>query len=177
MQGPTDRFSAFLVSERARHIRRLRLAGVIAVLIVVLIYQTQWLMLRPGLAILLAGQLGVVVALLWRNAKLLKDLDSGKRDVLEENAVLAWFQSEERFMRRLMLFESGCQMIGFGALGYGFWMVTRSLWLAIAIGVVYPVSSYLGVTRRRSRDTIRKLRTEKQEVVLSRLRPWRESIN
>ena len=153
----------------------MRLAAMVAALIAVLIYQTQWFMLRPALAILLAGQAGAVVALLWKNRGITKDLDRWKTSPVEEATVVDWFASEERFVRRLLLLESGCQLIGFLALGFEFWMVTRSLWLAAAIGFLYPVSSYFGVTRRRSRDVIKKLHSEKQQVALSGLRRWDQS--
>ena len=172
MQEATERFLSFLTSERARHSRRLRLALLLAALIAVLLYQTQWFILRPALAILLVGQTGAVLALLWKNRAITKDLDRWKTAPFEEVTVLDWFAAEERFVKRLSLFESGCQLMGFAALGFEFWMATRSLWLAVAIGFFYPVSSYFGVTRRRNRDVIKKLRSEKQQVALSGLRRW-----
>ncbi len=167
MHGGDDPFLSFLVFERARHAKRSRFAAVIAALIAVLFYQTQWLILRPGLAILLVGQACVALALFLKNAKLQKDLDRTKAGAINATAFPAWFEGEELFVKRLALFENACQMIGFAALGYGIWVPTRSLWLALAIGVAYPATAYLGITRKRNLKTIRQLRTGKEEVTFS----------
>ncbi|MDQ2774834.1 MAG: hypothetical protein M3Y57_07915 [Acidobacteriota bacterium] len=135
-----------------------------AALIALLIYQTQWLLLRPGLTILLAGQVGAVLVLCIKNTKLLRDLDCGKARASEAPDFLAWFDEEETFVRRLAFFQNGCQMIGFVALGYEFWVSTRNLWLAITIGCVYPATVYWGATRRSNLKTIRRLRKQKKEI-------------
>jgi hypothetical protein len=163
MQGAGERFLLFVVLERDRHIRRLRLPSLTAVLIGVLLYQTQWLILRPGLTILLAGQVGVVVALLLRSTALSEDLNRLNAGVLNQEAVRAWFEKEEAFARRLALFESGCQAIGFIALGYAFWVTTQSYFLALMIGIVYPATVYFGITRRRNLRMFKQIRAEKQD--------------
>jgi hypothetical protein len=58
-----DRFSSFVAMERSRHGKRLYTAIFVALLIACLLYETQWLMLRPGLLVLLIGQLGDVLGL------------------------------------------------------------------------------------------------------------------
>ena len=165
MQGTIDRFLLFVVTERARHTKRLRLPSLMVVLIAILLYQTQWPVLRPGLAILLAGQAGVMVALFLRSVTLAEDLNRRNSGVLDGAAVVAWFAGEEAFVKRLAFFESGCQTLGFAALGYAFWTATQSLWLALAIGLVYPITTYLGITHRRNLKTLRQLEAEKQEIV------------
>jgi len=57
-------------------------------------------------------------------------------------------------------------MIGFLTLGYAFWASTRSLWLSLAIGFVYPVTAYFGLTRGKSLEAIKRIRAAKQEVSL-----------
>lgn len=174
MHGGKDRFLSFLLLQRALHTKRWRFAAVMALFIAILSYQTQWLILRPGLTILLTGQAGVVFLLLWRNAKLSQDLNRWKAAAAEEplpagaaeEPLSTWFEAEEKFVKRLAIFETICQMVGFVTLGYEIWVVTRSLLLALAIGVVYPATSYFGITRVRNRKAIRQLRTEKRELTV-----------
>ncbi len=165
MSGAPDRFLFFVAVERARHLKQLRFASFVAALIAVLIYRTQWLILRPGLMILLAGQAGAAAFLLWRNTALSKDLNRINVGAMAKEAIPVWFKKEEQFVKHLALLESVCQVIGFVALGYGFWMATRTVWLALAIGVVYPATVYLGMTRVKNLRAIKQLRTEKQEIL------------
>lgn len=167
MRDGDDRFLRFLISERASHTKRSRFAALMAILIGILLYQTQWLILRPGLSILLAGQAGVVLFLMLRNAKLSKDLDRGKISDTEEVSVPVWFEGEEAFIKRVAVFENACQAIGFVTLGYEIWVATGSLLLALAIAVVYPATAYFGITRGRNLKAIRRLRTEKEKLAIS----------
>ena len=166
MTAAVNRFLSFVASERSLHLRRLRFAVLMCVLLVALILKTQWSVLKPGLAILLAGQAGVAIALLFESNRLAHTLRAGAAD---ESSVLGcfakWFGSERRFVSRLALFESACQMAGLALLGYEFWLATRSLWLALAIGVVYPATTYLGVVRRKNARTLQRLRTGQEEFV------------
>ncbi len=150
--------------ERSRHSKRLYTAILVALLIACLLYETQWLMLRPGLLVLLIGQLGDVLGLYLRNVHLAHDLEQTKAEGLNEAALGPWFEREESFVRRLALFDVSCQTIGFLALGYAFWVSTGSLGLALAVGVIYPVASYLGITRRKTLEGMRRLRAKKQEL-------------
>ena len=158
-----DRFLSFLILERAYHAKRLCFAALLATLIAILLYQTQWLMLRPGLTILLFGQVGLVLSLTLRNVKLSKDLDRRKIDTTEASFP-AWLEREELFVKRLAVFESACQIIGFATLGYEIWVPTRSSLLALAIGVLYPATAYFGITRGKNLKAINRLRTEKEQV-------------
>ena len=157
-------FFSFVVSERSHHARRLRFAGLMCVLILGLLYETRWWGLRPGLAILLAGQAGVVVTLFFRNKQLSKTLAARGTQAPQENSFTAWFEGEEALARRLMFFESACQMLGFAVLGYEFWVATRSLWIALGIGVVYPITIYFAMTRRKHVNMIRHLVIKKEEI-------------
>lgn len=170
MQGAVDRFLSVVALERARHAKRLRLSLLIAALIFVLIYQTQWLILRPGLVVLLVGQAGSAIAIMSRSRKLAKELEH-ERTGEEEDDLLAWFEAEERFLKQLAAYEAGCQMLGFACLGYEFWVASGSFWLAVAIGLVYPITTYFGITRRRYLSAIKRLRSERKEVALNLLRP------
>ena len=167
MYTGVDRFVLFVEAERARHIKRWRVAALLAALIAVLLTQTQWIPLRPGLGILLAGQMGVALALVSRNLNLSKHLDSRRNGAFGEAALPGWFASEESFVRRLSIFEAGCQMLGFMALGYEFWIVTHSLWLALAIGLVYPATAYLGMARRSNLQRVREIRNEREKQCAS----------
>jgi hypothetical protein len=40
------------------------------------------------------------------------------------------------------------------------------LWLSLAIGFVYPVTAYFGMSRRKSLEAIKRIRATKQEVSL-----------
>jgi uncharacterized membrane protein len=143
-------FEAFVSGQRQRHGKRLSVAVLVMLLIAVLLSETQWLNLRTGLIVLLAGQAGVVTALLWRRWRL--DIDRRKAPCS------AWFVSEERFIQRLTLFETACQVTGFLLLGRALWMATGSLLLALAIGVVYPMTLYVGLTRRKTAASLREIR-------------------
>jgi hypothetical protein len=53
-----DQFVAFIGAERDNCVRRARSVALFSILILALLYRTEWTILRPGLAILLIGQLG-----------------------------------------------------------------------------------------------------------------------
>ena len=163
MNGATDRFLDFVLLESRRHVRRASVAGLVAALVATLLYETQWLNLRAGLAVLLVGYLGDVLALLLRNVQLLKDLDRKTAESMNEADYTTWFECEEVFVKRLALFDTACQMIGFLTLGYEFWASTRSLWVSLAIGFVYPITAF-GMTRRKSLEAVKQIRATRQEV-------------
>jgi hypothetical protein len=142
MHQSAGRFESLRLLQRARHGQRLWIATLVGGLIAVLLYQTQWPGLRPGLLVLLAGQAGDVLALSWRRWQLTR---------------LETLQTEERFMRRLARFDLVSQTTGFLILGYAIWTSTGNLWLAAGIGVVYPVTAYFGITRARNAAALRNL--------------------
>ncbi len=156
LKGRTGLFLSFVQSQRRSRVKNVITAILTAVLISALLYETQWLSLRPGLIMLLIGQLGSAVALVFRNMQ-----------ASNEATHPDWFEAEERFLDRLALFDSISLFLGFLALGYAFWVSTESLWLSIAIGIVYPAAFYFGVTRRRRLEAIKKLAVKKQQLGLS----------
>jgi hypothetical protein len=153
MSAAADRFLFFVALSRARNTKRRRFALLIAALIAVLLWQTQWLSLRPGLATLLTGQIGSALILLYRNRRSVGSAE-----------LLAWFDQEKAFLERLALFENGLQMIGFLVLAFGLWSSTRNLWMAIALGIVYPATAYFGLTRRSDARAIEDLKKQKKEI-------------
>ena len=153
-------FATFVAVERVLHLKRMRFAGLMVALIVCVLYRIDWTLLRPGLVVLLAGQAGVVAALITRNIAI-SNMRVGPLDAVD---LQAWFKAEESFVRWLAIFENGCQIVGFLILGYGLWLVTRSSGLALLSGIVYPVSVYFGVTRKRNVAAIRRLRLEREKV-------------
>ena len=51
-------------------------------------------------------------------------------------------------------------------LGYGFWEITRNVWIALAIGALYPASLYLGVMRSGSAAGLKELLRHRDEMSL-----------
>lgn len=172
MQESGNRFRLFLVAQRTQYAKKLRSIAVIGALIAVLLYQTQWLGLRPGLAILLTNQAGLASILIWRWTRLNKDLDLSKMDLPNTDVghtfAAVWLEGEERLIKNLALIENVCQMIGFATLGYEIWIATGSLWLAVAIGLIYPLTAYFGLVRGQHRRAIRRLRTEREALMSSK---------
>jgi hypothetical protein len=164
LNDATDRFLSFVAVERRRHSSRVYVASLVAVLIALLLYQTQWLYLRPGLIVLLGGQVGDVLALLLRSVQLASDMRNKKPGLVTGAALNLWFKREELFIKNLAIFDGACQIIGFLALGYAFWISTSSLALALAIGLVYPVTFQFGISRRKVSGAIKELRNKRHEL-------------
>jgi hypothetical protein len=152
-----DQFSAFIGVERDHCLRRARSAALFGILILALFYWTEWRSLRPGLAILLSGQLGVAVAYVIQAVRM-------KRDT---SVIYAWFDRQHSFIRRLVWFEACCHWTGFAVLGYGLWRASASWSLGFAIGIVYPAAAYFGMSRRRNANSTRRLTVKEQQIVLT----------
>ena len=159
MQSATARFSSLVALAHTRHVKRMQFAWLMAVLIAFLLWRTQWPMLWPGLWILLAGQIGAALFLIYR-------LRSGKgeENISLDGSGLQWFDKEETFLKRLFLFENLVRILGFLVLAYGFWLATRSLGIAIALGLIYPIIVYFGIGRRNNIRNIRQLQSQKNEI-------------
>ncbi len=136
----------------------MRFALLLAVLIALLLWQTQWLSLRPALYLLLIGQLGTAAILFYRTIVLARESE------LDHAAMLGWFDTEEAFVKYLALFENGVRTVGLLILAYGFWVPTRNTWIALVLGIVYPLTAYFGMVRGNILRTIRNLRTGKREM-------------
>jgi hypothetical protein len=163
MNTAVDQFFSFVESERTGRVKRLRFAALMCILILALLYRTEWLILRPGLLILFAGQAGVAMALFVRSQQLRKTLHSRQIGAIQEDEIAAWFEGEKSFVRCLGLFETTCHIGGFAVLGYEFWLASRSLFVALAIGIVYPAAMYFGITRKRNLKSVRQLTAKKQQ--------------
>ncbi len=156
-----------LITElRSRNSRKMRFAEFMAVLLAILLWQTRWLQLRPGLIILLLGQLGLVLLLLNRNLRLSREAERAKSHGLDKVTLLAWFEDEDAFAKRSSRFENVVRIAGLVVLAYGFWAITRNVWIAAAIGVVYPASLYFGMMRQGSASVSRYLEKRKGELTL-----------
>jgi len=129
------------------------MALLVGALISYLLYQTQWPALRPGLMVLLAGQAVDALALLWRGSQTASVLSA------------QWLNAELRFTNRLARIDTVFQTAGFLLLGFALWTSTRNSWLALAIGVIYPLTAYFGMTRPRNAAITREL-TLKLEKLL-----------
>jgi hypothetical protein len=162
MASNLDRFHSFIIEIRKRNSKRTRFAELMAVIFALLLWKTTWLALRPGLVILLIGQVALVFVLIYRNLRLSQDLKRGSDT--PRGDVLAWFDQEQAFTMRSTLLENGIRMLGLIVLAYGFWKMTGNLWIALAIGVVYPASSYYGMMRRTSISASQYLRKRKDEI-------------
>jgi hypothetical protein len=158
MQIALERFASFVALARERHARHLRFALVVGVLIAVLLWQTQWVTLRAALFLLLIGQIGTAVILLNRRRAL------SKLQGLDEAGMLAWFDSEEAFVKYAAAFENGVRTIGLMFLAYAFWVPTHNLRIALILGVAYPITVYFGMVRGNISRAVRRLKAQRSEI-------------
>jgi uncharacterized protein YjeT (DUF2065 family) len=165
MQGAPSRYVQAVAHAQQRNRKHLRFAALVAILITALLWRTQWLTLRPGLIVLLLGQLGATTILLYRGVTLKKNLREAESGVGFEPST--WFALEAAFTKRIAMFENGLRLIGFVLLAYGFWIATKSLGLALAIGIVYPVTAHFGIGRANMRRTLRDLEMQKRKLEAS----------
>jgi hypothetical protein len=158
MQIALERFLSFVALARERHARHLRFALVVGVLIAVLLWQTQWVTLRAALFLLLIGQIGTAVILRNRRRALstLRDLDGP--------GMLAWFDSEEAFVKYSAAFENGVRTIGLMFLAYAFWVPTHNIGMALILGVAYPITVYFGMVRGNIARAVRRLKAQRSEI-------------
>ncbi|MBV8068895.1 MAG: hypothetical protein JO270_03255 [Acidobacteriaceae bacterium] len=158
---------SFIAELRARNAKRMRFAELMAVLIAVLWWQTTWLALRPGLAVLLIGQLAIVVLVLLRNHELHRTLKLWRDSAASKSEVLAWFEREDAFSQMSTRLENGCRIAGLLLVAYGFWRMTGNVAIAVAIGVLYPLVLYFGMMRKTSAAGRRRLQKTKDEITLN----------
>ena len=79
-------------------------------------------------------------------------------------SLLSWFEEENTFSRRLALVENVVRTIGFAVLAYGFWVATRSTSVSLLLGVVYPASTYFGMSRKKQQRTMTQIKAQREEV-------------
>lgn len=161
MQDVIARLLHVITLARTRNMKHLRFASLVTILLAALFWRTQWLTLRPGLLVLLAGQLGTALFLVYRTGIISKNLRELQQTAVLSSDVLGWLDAEQTFVKRLAFLENASRVIGFVLLAYGFWVATQSLWLAFAIGVVYPVTAYFGIGRKNTVRTLRDLEAQK----------------
>lgn len=127
-----------------------------AIVIAVLLWQTTWLSLRPGLLILLIGQISAAAVFFAHRSAI-----GGTGSCLR---MLTWFDGEERFVSFSALVESVFRVVGFVVLAYGFWTATHILWITLILGIVYPLFSYFGVARRNTRQMLNTISRQRNEL-------------
>jgi hypothetical protein len=142
------------LQQRERHTRRLYTVLLMAALIAFLTCQTQWPLLRSGLLMLLAGQSGSALALIWRRSQSVPSPDAAE-----------WLRAELRFMDNLARFDTTFQASGFALLGWALWTSTHNLWLALGLGLVYPLTVYFGMTRPRTIAAAAQLQREMEKLL------------
>lgn len=151
---------------RVENGKRIVSSWFIAILIAVLLWQTRWPSLHVGLLVLLVTQAAIPVALQNQNRILSRDLNAWESTPPDEHSILHWFALQERSVGRLAAFENLGRLAGFALLAYGFWVASGYIWLAIGLGLIYPVIIYFGVTRNDTRRRRQELRKRKQELNL-----------
>src|SRR3954463_6009033 len=123
----------------------------IAGLIAVLLWQTRWPSLRTGLLVLMLTQAAIPLALQNQNRIISHHLTGWTSTPPDGESILRWFSLQERFIGRLALVENGGRLAGFALLAYGFWVASGYIWLAIGLGLIYPVIIYFAITRKDTR--------------------------
>ena len=146
-------------STQSRNNQRIASSLIIAAVIALLLWKTQWPAIQPGLIVLLAGQVALAGFLAFRNSQL---------KLYEGADVNAWFAREEAALRQATLLETGARVVGFALLAFGFWRSTGNLLLSLALGVVYPAVVYWGLARVTNRRATARLRAQQERLELLR---------
>jgi hypothetical protein len=141
------------LDSEARNNKRIRSALLLAALAGVLLWKTQWPAIYAGLIVLLTGQLALAAFLAFRNRSLKRQID-----------VNDWFDKESSAMRQSAWLDNGSRLLGFVLLGVGFWRATHNLLISLALGIIYPVATYWGLSRVSSRRAELKLNSERQRL-------------
>lgn len=164
MEAARERVYALMEKAQAGNMARVRSAAVVAFLMAALLWFTKWPTLRPGLLILLCGQIVLILILLQRRVLLARKIERWHASFPERDPFAEWFDGEVRFTTRLGIIEDLIRTIGFLTLGYGFWIATGSVLIALALGVVYPAFAYFGMERKKRQRAKRALQAEKDAV-------------
>ncbi len=165
METARERICALMNKARASKMVRIRSAAVIAFLLGALLWFTKWPSLRPGLLILLAGQIGLLAILLLRSFAISREMQHARASNQEKDAFASWFDREARFARRSAIAEDLIRTIGFVMLGYGLWTAIGSVPTALALGVAYPAFAYFGMERRKHLQVQRMLQADKDAAI------------
>ena len=149
--APLDReWHALASGTRLRNKKRIRSSLLVALVVALLLWNTQWPAIRPGLFVLLVGQIALAGFLFIRSRQIeaTTDLD-------------LWFDREASAMRFAGWLENGSRLVGFAILAFGFWRSTHNLPLSLALGLVYPLVIYWGLTRAATRRETRALNSHR----------------
>ena len=141
---PNRELQRVLLDSKARNNQQIRSSLLIAALVGVLVWKTQWPAIQPGLVVLVIGQVGVAGFLIFRNLR--------HRPAVELNELL---QEEGAAMRKAGWLGNGSRLLGFVLLGFGVWRSTHNLPVSIGLGVVYPAVLAWGLVRSSSRYAVR----------------------
>ena len=133
-----------LLDSKARNNQQIRSSLLVAALVGLLLWKTQWPAIQPGLIVLLIGQLGVAGFLIFRNLR--------HRPAVERNELL---EEDRAAMRKAGWLGNGLRLLGFVLLGFGIWRSTHNLPVSIGLGVVYPAVLAWGLVRSSTRDAVR----------------------
>jgi len=164
MDGVRERLAIAMTAARIRGLSRIRSAFFIAILLIALLWFTQWPSLRAGLLLLLAGQFAIVVLTLWRNRQIEKEGRALSELALQTDDLPAWFDEELRSVALVASCEAGLRTLGFLVLAFGFWKATGNATLSLVLGVGYPAITFFTMDRRKQLAAQHRLRAEKASV-------------
>jgi len=125
-----------MADSQARNRKRMRFALLVAALIALLLWNTQWPAIRPGLWVLLIGQMALASFLFFHNRRL--GPPGSAAELLDRDASTR---------RQAMWLEQGSRVLGFVLLALGFWRSTGNVLVSVALGLVYPLVSFWGFKR------------------------------
>ncbi len=165
MENARERVYALMAKARASSGTRARSAAAVALLLAALLWFTKWPTLRPGLVILLAGQIGLILILVRHRSTISRELENVQTGNLGEDTFARWFEGQARFATRLAWTEDLIRTAGFLTLGYGFWRATGNILIAFSLGIVYPALAYFGMERAKHLRTKRMLQAERDAVI------------
>jgi hypothetical protein len=137
---PNRELQRVLLDSKARNNQQIRSSLLIAALVGVLVWKTQWPAIQPGLIVLLIGQLGLAGFLVFVNLR--------RKLPMKLNELLA---VEGSAMRKAAWLGNGSRLLGFALLGFGVWRSTHNLPISIGLGVVYPAVIAWGLVRSSGR--------------------------
>jgi len=132
----SDEVGKLVAESQARDKKRMRFALLVAALISLLLWNTQWSAIRPGLCVLLAGQMALAAFLFFRN-----------RQLGPSGNAAEWLESDASARRRATWLEQGSRVLGFMLLALGFWRSTGNVLVSVALGLVYPLVSFWAFKR------------------------------
>ena len=164
MQAAIERTCLFVAQARTRNAKQMRSAIFIALLLMILLWWTQWPSLKPGIRTLVVGYLLVSGLRFRRYSTVGKELDEFSNGDRSSSDAVSWFDEEQSYSNLIMLVENGVRTVGFALLAYGFWIASGNTILSILLGVIYPVIAYFGIARANMQRTRRQLRTQRNEV-------------